>query len=46
MDGLYNTRRLRMFEPREGTKLAFDELVRENEPDEDLGAENEGRVTE
>jgi hypothetical protein len=46
MDGLYNARRLRMFEPREGTKLAFDELVRENEPDEDLGAENEGGVTE
>ena len=46
MDGLYNARRLRMFEPREGTKLVFDELVRENEPDEDLGAENEGGVTE
>jgi hypothetical protein len=34
MDGMYNARCLHMFEPREGTKLAFNELVRENEPDE------------
>jgi hypothetical protein len=44
MDGVYNARRLRMFEPREGTKLAFDELVRENEPDKDLGVGNEHGV--
>jgi hypothetical protein len=44
MDGMYNARRLRMFEPREGTKLAFSELVRENEPDEDTGMGNEGGV--
>jgi len=39
MDGVFNARRLRTFEPREGTKLAFDELVRENKSDEgdDLG---------
>jgi hypothetical protein len=34
IDGIFNARRLRPFEPREGTKLAFDELLRENEPDE------------
>ena len=26
--GLYNSRRLRIFEPREGTKLAMDEMTR------------------
>jgi hypothetical protein len=35
LDGVFNARRLRAFEPREGTKLAFDELVKENEPDEE-----------
>jgi hypothetical protein len=44
MDGMYNARRLHMFEPHKGTKLAFDKLVRENEPDKDLGVGNEGGV--
>jgi len=35
VDGVFNARRLRAFEPREGTKLAFDELVRENKSDEE-----------
>jgi hypothetical protein len=35
VDGVFNARRLRAFEPREGTKLAFDELTRENEPEEE-----------
>ena len=34
IEGVFNARRLRAFIPRDGTKLAFDELVRENEPDE------------
>jgi putative aminopeptidase FrvX len=34
IDGVFNARRLHVFQPREGTKLAFEELVRENEPDE------------
>jgi hypothetical protein len=37
VDGVFNARRLRAFEPREGTKLAFDELVRENKSDEEEG---------
>jgi hypothetical protein len=44
MDGMYNAQRLHIFKPREGTKLAFNELVRENEPDEDLDVGNEGGV--
>ena len=32
IDGVFNARRLRVFTPRDGTKLAFDELVWENEP--------------
>jgi len=44
IDGVYNARRLRIFEPREGTKLAFNELVRENDPDEGSEVGNDGRV--
>ena len=33
IDGVFNARHLRAFTPRDGTKLAFDELVRENEHD-------------
>ena len=40
IEGMFNARCLRVFIPRDGTKLAFDELVRENEPVE-LGEGNE-----
>ena len=35
IDGVFIARCLHMFHPREGTKLAFEEPVRENGPDED-----------
>ena len=41
---MYNAWRLRTFELREGTQLAFDELLRENEPDEGSEAGNEGEA--
>jgi len=34
VDGVFNARHLCAFKPWEGTKLAFNELVRENEPEE------------
>jgi hypothetical protein len=35
IDGVFNARQLRGFEPRDGTRLAFNELVRENRPDDE-----------
>jgi hypothetical protein len=39
IDGVFNARRLRTFEPRDGTRLAFDELVRENRLDDEEDSE-------
>jgi hypothetical protein len=45
MDSLFNARCLHAFEPREGTKLAFNELLRENELDgEEIVAEQEDGI--
>jgi hypothetical protein len=44
IDGVFNARRLRAFIPRDGTKLAFNELVRENEPDEPEDVDEELEV--
>jgi hypothetical protein len=35
IDGVFNARQLPGFEPRDGTRLAFNELVRENRPDDE-----------
>ena len=39
LNGLFNTRRLRTFEPREGTKLALDEALRKETADGDTELE-------
>jgi hypothetical protein len=37
IDGVFNARHLQVFTPRDGTKLAFNELVQENEPEDEDG---------